>query len=320
MESHIMIKPTDGHISYIVNPKSGASSIKRLGKLFEDYLVSKKYKVKVSFTYSLEHACELAQIAAKDEDCVLVVAVGGDGTVREIAHGLEGSGKKLLIIPGGTENLLANELGFDDTLETTIKTFEAGMVKTLDLGNINGKCFTSIAGIGFDGEIVKIVAKKRSGNITHLDYFWPIWRTFWNYKFQPVKVEVDGKEIFNGKCMIFVGNISRYAVGLGILKDADYNDGLLDICIYKCSTKIQLIKHSAMTAIKKHVCCKDVMYLKCKNIKITSDYTDIATEIDGDPGPSLPAEIKIIPNAVKCLVPPESKPAGLRTRMARAIK
>ena len=59
----------------------------------------------------------------------MVVAVGGDGTIREVAHGLEGSNKPLLIIPGGTENLLANELGLEKSLATLTQTFEAGFTR-----------------------------------------------------------------------------------------------------------------------------------------------------------------------------------------------
>ena len=75
------------------------------------------------------------------------------------------------------------------------------------------------------------------GHIDHFDYFWPIWRTFWEYKFRPMCVEVDGEEIFDGPGLVFVGNISRYAIGLQILHYADFGDGLLDVCVYKCASQ-----------------------------------------------------------------------------------
>jgi diacylglycerol kinase family enzyme len=165
-----------------------------------------------------------------------------------VAHGLEGSDKPLLIVPSGTENLLANELGFDEKLETIIKTFEAGYIRPLDLGNADGKCFTSIAGFGFDGEVVRRVSEQREGHIDYSDYFWPLWRTFWSYKFDVMKVVVDGK-----------------------------------------------------------------------NVNVSSQCPDIETEIDGDPGPALPVEIKVIPQAVNVMVPEGAKPAGIRTRIIRAI-
>jgi diacylglycerol kinase family enzyme len=232
---------------------------------------------------------------------------------------LEGSDKPLLIVPGGTENLLANELGLDESLKTIIRTFEAGVIRPLDLGSANGKCFTSIAGFGFDGKIVKRVSEQRAGHIDYFDYFWPIWRTFWDYKFNALKVEVDGQEIFDGRGLVFVGNISRYAVGLQILHYADFGDGLLDVCIYKCASRVHLLKHSLMTVLKQHASTRGVVYRQGKDISVTSEAPDMPTEIDGDPGPDLPVKINVIPQAVNCLVPEGAKPAGIRTRIIRAI-
>ena len=314
------MKPEDGFISYIVNPKSGPGSNRKCEERFRNYLAEHKFDVRIKQTTSLEHACEMANGAAVDYDCKLVIAAGGDGTVREVAHGLEGSDKPLLIIPCGTENLLANELGFDGKFRTLVKTFELGYVRPLDLGNANGKCFTSIAGFGFDGLVVKRVDESRQGHINHMTYFWPLWNTFWDYKFQPIKVEVDGKEIFNGQCLVFVGNISRYALGLQILHSADFSDSLLDICVYKCASKLRLIKHSVMTIFKLHTHGSDVIYRQGKEITVSSTADCIETEIDGDPGPGLPVHIEIIPKAVKVMVLEGAKPMGVRARLRRALR
>ncbi len=308
-----------GYISYIVNPKSGASSAKNLVMQFKDYLLDHGYEVRTFFTESLAHACELATKSAVDYDCKLVVGCGGDGTLREIAHGLEGSDKPLLVVPCGTENLLANEMGFNEKVATLIEAFEGDCVKPLDLGSANGRCFTSIAGFGFDGEVVKRVSAERFGHINHLDYFWPIWRTFWSHEFPRVKVVVDGDEIFDGRCMVFVGNISRYAVGLQILRSADYGDGLLDVCIYKCSSRLRLFKHAFMTLVKLHTRRPDVMYRQGKSIELSGQSKQVDCEIDGDPGPQLPMKIEVIERAVRVLVPPNAKPAGMRTRLIRMI-
>jgi len=313
------MKPDDGYIAYIVNPKAGATSSKLIGRRFEQHLVRKGFEVRGTLTRSLTHACELATDAAADYNCALVVAVGGDGTIREVAHGLEGSNKPLLIIPHGTENLLANELGFDEKLKTIIRTFEAGYIRPLDLGRANGKCFTSIAGFGFDGAVVRRMSQQRAGHINHFDYFWPIWRTFWEYKFEPMRVNVDGEEIFDGAGLVFVGNISRYAIGLQILHYADFGDGLLDVCVYRCASQLHLAKHSLLTILKHHANRGDVVYRQGKNISVCSDTACIRTEIDGDPGPALPVQINVIPHAVNCIVPEGAKPAGIRTRIIRAI-
>jgi len=313
------MKPDDGYIAYIVNPKAGASSSKLTGRRFQQYLIEKGFDVRVSLTTCLEHACDLATDAAVDYDCAMLVVVGGDGTVREIAHGLEGSNKTLLVVPCGTENLLANELGFDEKLKTLIKTFETGYIRPLDLGSANGKCFTSIAGFGFDGQVVERVSEQRKGHINYFDYFEPIWRIFWNYKFDSMKVEVDGEEIFDGPGLVFVGNISRYAVGLQILHYADFGDGLLDVCVYKCASQLRLVKHSFATVLKQHAYSSDVIYRQGESISISSNNACIRTEIDGDPGPALPVQINVIPQAVNVMVPVGAKPAGIRTRIKRAL-
>ena len=134
-----------------------------------------------------------------------------------------------------------------------------------------------------------------------------------------MRVQVDGKEIFDGRALVFVGNISRYAVGLEILSRADIGDGLLDICIYKCGSKLRLLKHSAMTMLGQHTYGADVIYHQGKSITVSSDVADIHSEIDGDPGPDLPVQIEVIPHAVNVMVLEGAGPAGIRTRIVRAI-
>lgn len=315
------MKPVDGYVCYIINPKAGANSAKATGREFEKYLVKQGFEVRTALTTSLEHACELANNAAIDFDCLMVVVVGGDGTVREVMQGLEGSDKPLLIIAGGTENLLSNELGFDGKLKTIIETFKNPQIKAFDLGNLNGSCFTSIAGFGFDGEIVNLVSSSRKGHITYGNYIWPIWRTFWGYKFPQMKIKVDDLEIYNGQAVVFVGNISRYALGIGILKKADYTDGLLDVCVFKCDSKWKFIKFSILTFLGRHIESKNTIYTQGKSISITSDMPErIRTQIDGDPGPSLPVEIKVMPQAVNVMVPPNAKPVGLIKRIIRSVE
>jgi len=313
------MKPDDGYIAYIVNPKAGAGSQRTISRQFKKYLLDKGFRVNAMLTASLEDAFEFAKSAAQSADCALVVASGGDGVVREVADGLRNTKIPMLIVPAGTENLLANELGFDEKFQTLVKTFEDGFTRALDLGSANGKCFTSIAGFGFDGLVIKRVSEIRSGHIDHFDYLWPVWRTFWDYRFDGLKVELDGEVIFDGPALVFVGNISRYALGLEILHYADFGDGLLDVCIYKCASRTHLVKHSILTVLKHHSNSRDVIYRQGKSVIVSSENPNLATEIDGDPGPALPVRIDVIRHAVNVMVPKSAKPAGVRTRLIRAI-
>lgn len=313
------MNPDTGYISLILNASSGASSEKLLVNQFIDYLESKNIQLQVNQTKSLSHARSLATESAVKYNCSMVIVAGGDGTIREVVHGLEGSDKPMMLLPCGTENLLANELGYKKTLKNAIEVFEANIQHPLDLCKANDSFFTSVGGVGFDGEIVQLVDLQRKGNITHLHYFLPILKTFLNYKFPAITVEIDDKVAFSGRGIVIFGNISRYALGLPILQIADFGDGLLDICIYKCSNQIPLMYHSLMTVFKSHRKSKNVIYKQCKKIKISSD-SFTRTELDGDPGPALPLEVTIIPHAVKVLVPPRGKPVGMRRRIFRIFE
>jgi len=313
------MKPEDGYIACIINPKAGAGGKKGIVHKFTSYLTAKGYTIRTMFTGSLNDAWDFAKSFARTADCAMVVAVGGDGLIREVTSGLKQSDKPLLIIPAGTENLLANELGFDEKFSTIAGTFENGLLKSLDLGKVNGRSFTSIAGIGFDGRIVDRVQSLREGHIDHLDYLGPAWRTFWDYKFDTIQVQVDGQTIFDGRGLVFVGNISRYALGLQLLHYADFSDGLLDVCVYKCSSRFRLLKQFFMTILKQQYKYSDAIYRQGKRILVTSQNSCLPVEIDGDPGPNLPVEIEVIPQAIKILLPRGRKPAGIRTRLIRAL-
>jgi YegS/Rv2252/BmrU family lipid kinase len=305
-----------GYVCLIVNPNSGLREEKRLVNKFKSYLYDQGIDERTFLTESLEHACELATDASADDNCRLVVAAGGDGTVREVAHGLAGSDKAMIVVPGGTENLLANELGMGRSVKSIINAFEKGEVVELDLGRINGRLFTCVAGFGWDGDVIKKVSSRRKGNMSHLNYFWPIWETFWEHKFPVIRVEADGEEVFNDKGLVFVGNISRYAIGLGVCRDAKFDDGLLDICAMRCASKWKLVKLSLMVIFKKHPESKDVVYRKAGRVAVSSE-AEVNSEIDGDPGPGLPIGIDLMPKAVKVLVPAGSHPTGLRRRIWR---
>jgi diacylglycerol kinase (ATP) len=313
------MKPENGYIFLIINTKAGPSSEKPVAKKFIEYLQQKGFQLKISHTESLPHAQTLAAEAAVKYDCSMVIVAGGDGTIREVVHGLEGSDKPLMIIPCGTENLLANELGCRTTLKNLIEAFDAQIYRPFDLCKANDKFFTSVGGVGFDGDVVKLVDAQRHGNITHLHYFLPIWKTFWTYDFPKITVEVEDKIVFSDRGLVIFGNISRYALGIPILQAANIGDGLLDVCIYRCANRIALLQHSLMTILKNHRRSKNVVYKQCKKIKIYSE-SPLKTELDGDPGPDLPLEVTIIPQAVKILVPPDAKPVGMRTRMFRIFE
>jgi diacylglycerol kinase family enzyme len=94
---------------------------------------------------------------------------------------------------------------------------------------------------------------------------------------------------------------------------------LLDVCIFRCGNCWSLLKHAGLTTLKMNHRCKNTLYTQAKSIRVESERKNILTELDGDPGPAMPIDISIIPQAIQVLVPPGAKPAGIRTRIRRMI-
>ncbi len=287
----------------IINPKAGSARGWPRCQQLEASLSRVGYEVSVRPSQYAGHAHQLA-LQAKDA-ADLVAVVGGDGTVAEVANGLAYSRAPLLIVPTGTENIIANELGLSNVSRRLEDLLRHGQPHPVDLGCVNGRYFLAILGAGFDADVIERVHNKRSGHITHLSYFWPIWRTFWEYRFPAVRIEADGELVYEGPALAFVGNTARYAVGLRILRDACFDDGLLDLCVYPCHWQGHLLLHSLTTLLQVHPERQSVIYRRCRNIVISSSGQPLRMQIDGDPGGLLPARVEVCPGALHVLMWPD---------------
>jgi diacylglycerol kinase family enzyme len=248
-------------------------------------------------------AAELAEASTRSNEVDAVIAVGGDGTIREIAHGLSGSRLPLLVWPTGTENLFAKSFGYRGRPDVIPACVQAGRYATIDVGVANGHSFLVVAGMGFDAEVVERLVRLRNGHITHLTYTGPIWRTFWEHKFPAMRVYSKDKLLWEGRGLVFVGNMPRYSLGLRVIRDAIPDDGLLDVCIMPCRTQAKLLLHSARTVLRRHVERGGVRYFRLTNIRVESDER-VPLELDGEAAGTLPVEFSIRPNALRLLVPP----------------
>ncbi|MBN1437022.1 MAG: diacylglycerol kinase family lipid kinase [Sedimentisphaerales bacterium] len=303
-----MAQPT---YHFVVNPKSGSAANTRNIRFLRETLISRGARVRIDITKSLAHATELAA-AISQTDCQTLVVAGGDGTVSSIAQGMAGSTMPVLILPTGTENLIACELGIDGSHDMILRTLDHGHVRKLDLGLANGRHFVAVAGVGFDGEVIQRINRFRTGHITHSDYIWPICRTFWEYRFPHIKVVADGQTVCDQPALVFVSNISRYAVGLKISPTADFSDSMLNLTIYKCNSRRRLLWHSILTMLGQSHRSANALRFTCRHITITPQDPTVPVELDGEPGPAAPLDIKVIPAAASLLAPPEKDQPNYR--------
>ncbi len=236
-----------------------------------------------------------------------VIIWGGDGTVNEVVNGLVGTNVPVLPCRAGTENLLAKQLQVPRDPRRIVEILQEGQVVECDVGRVNDRNFMMIIGIGFDGEVVRRVTAERTGHISHLSYFWPMWRTFWEHNFPKMRIIADGQEIFNDYGLAFVGNISRYAVGLRICRDAEFDDGLLDLVVFSCREQTGLLLHAAWTLLRMHPLKGNVVYRRVRHARIETD-GPAASQVDGDVGPNTPLDISLAPGRIKMIIPPQRDP------------
>ncbi|MET8157857.1 diacylglycerol kinase family protein [Sphaerisporangium sp. NPDC005289] len=161
----------------------------------------------------------------------VVFASGGDGTVRGCAEGLMGTGVPLAILPAGTGNLLARNLGMPTALPEAVRVGVAGRTRAIDLGVLDGRPFVVMAGIGLDAAMADSTSENAKNRIGWLAYVSGVVKHITDRPFR-VTLRLDGRTTIRRRAvMVLVGNVGRLQGGLELLPEARPDDGLLDILI-----------------------------------------------------------------------------------------
>lgn len=282
----------------IVNPVSGrygrVEALREVGRLLGGH----DRELEVLTTDGVGHATILAQEQAAGADAVLVV--GGDGTVNEVVNGLVGTTTPIVVWGAGTENLLARELSLPRGPRGVVGALLSGELIHFDVGVLNDRRFLCVAGIGFDAECVARLKTVRRGHISHFDHIVPVWRTFRTHRFPDLRVTVDDVCVFDGRGFALIGMIPRYSAGLRIWPRAQYDDGLLDVCVMPCASRMALAGHAWRALWRRHTGRGQVVYCQGRRVSISSTQ-DVPIELDGELVGSLPAECSVLVRAVTFL-------------------
>jgi YegS/Rv2252/BmrU family lipid kinase len=215
-------------ILFIINPVSGVGKQKEVEHMIRQRLDFSIYEPEILYTESQGHATILSKQAALNGVDV-VVAVGGDGTVNEIATGLVGSDTAMAIIPAGSGNGLARHLKIPMCLKRAIDLINVGKVKPIDTATINGQLFVNVAGVGFDATVArKFSTAGKRGLSTYLKI---TTNSFKDYKPKQYKLEIDGKVIKRRALLISFANSSQFGNNATIDPSASVSDGFIDVCI-----------------------------------------------------------------------------------------
>lgn len=173
--------------------------------------------------------------AAVRDGADIVVACGGDGTVRACLEPLAGTGTSLAVVPLGTGNLLAANIGVPAGLDAA-DGIGLGPKRTIDLGRVNGETFAVMAGTGFDALMIRDADPTLKAKIGSLAYVISGFRNL-RRSLVPTKVEIDGEAFFDGRAsMVLVGNFGTITGGIDVFPDAEPDDGLLDVAVVAAAT------------------------------------------------------------------------------------
>ncbi|MEM6963849.1 MAG: diacylglycerol kinase family protein [Bacteroidota bacterium] len=252
-------------LRFIVNPFSGIGKKGRLPKQIENHLDHHQFEYDIQYTQRPRHATELAK-AAVAQNFDVVVAVGGDGSVNEVAAALIDSDVILGIIPAGSGNGFARHLGLSTKTVRAIHQLNQGQPITIDSCTMNGRPFVNLAGLGFDGWVsYKLQQRKVRGLLAYVRFI-----TQESFTFQPqtYQIEIDGQPLREECLCLEIVNAPMLGYNFEIAPHAKCNDGILEIVVVKKMSPWKMPRfawHSYQKSLEKTGLTK---YFSGKKIKI----------------------------------------------------
>ena len=300
----------------IANPTSGIGGFPHLNRHFDEtlaFLRKKGWKAEIWYTQSAGDGEQLARKAVKQQ-VNLVIAAGGDGTINEVIQGLAGSETALGVLPSGTVNVWARELGIPLDDAGARNVLVNGQTRRIDLGCVNGRYFLLMVGIGFDGEVTQAVEGKPLKRLGILGYTLAVLWLGPGYRGFPVVAQIDRYVVKTRALQIFIGNTQLYAGAVKFTWQAKCDDGLLDLCIVRKRNLWGRLVVARDFLLRRSQRRQWVRYETFKTLKIETP-DPIPYQIDGEAAGSTPLEISVAPCILKVIVP-QKTPPGLFTKDA----
>ncbi len=292
---------------FILNPISGLHKNK---KNIEDIIVREfsqhaTVDFQIQYTEFPGHASQLAKTAA-EQNVNVVVAVGGDGTMNEVASGLVGTETALGLIPQGSGNGYARSLKIPLKVLSALHTLIYGKIKKVDVGKVNDYYFFGVAGVGFDAFIG--AQFQDFGLRGPLPYFYIGFREYFKYSYEGFKLSFNGQTITTHPLLITVANTPQYGMSATIAPQAKIDDGFLELCILNRINTLKALfnLHRLFDGSIEKV--KEYQHFRVQELQLEREYEKGVFHTDGEPrmGPKI-LKFKIIPQYLNVIVPHEEE-------------
>ena len=283
----------------IVNPSAGRGRAERLLPAVEAALRARSLPFRVARTDSLDHARELAcETLDRGE---IAVGMGGDGLLGAIAGELRGTDGVLGVLPGGRGNDFARKLGIGTDPELACEVLFAGREHTIDVADAGGRTYLGIASAGFDSDVQHIALATRVP-LGAMIYVYATLRALGNWRHARWEVIADGERHAYVGYAAAVANSGMYGGGMRFAPQAELDDGLLDVVLTRACSKPRFLLTLPKVFKGTHVDSPDITFLRAREVEIHVD-RPFPVYADGDPIAALPVTIKVVPRALKVLVP-----------------
>src|SRR5213075_691735 len=230
-----------------------------------------------------------------------IAAAGGDGTINEVVNGLAGSNAALGLLPLGTANVFAIELGLPaNNLEFCWEVIQSDNMRFVDLPSANGKYFVQLGGVGLDAQVVKetsLAFKRSFGPLSYLISAAQIAAR------QPPRlfIESENASIDEGS-FVLVGNGRFYGGPFPFFKHAAIDDGLFDVVVFKRLGYLEIIKYLQDVVFSSDIRVPEIEYFQTRHLRVTSDQ-DVPVELDGELVGQCPVDFRIRKKALRVLAP-----------------
>lgn len=287
-------------VQAIINPISGVGSKRKIPKLIEEICSGNNCSLKISFTEYPGHASELtAQAIADGAECIL--AVGGDGTVNEIARAMIYSDAILGIIPMGSGNGLARELHIPMDPKRAIDLLSQRHVSTIDCCRANGRVFFCTCGVGFDAAVSQKFAKEmRRGTLT---YFKNAIEEYLSYKPEAYELLVDNQTIKEKAFLVACANASQYGNNAFIAPHANVQDGRMDVTILSPFTPLDIAPLAIQLFTRQIDRNSKIKTFTAGQVSIIRQRSGVM-HLDGEPVMAdSRIDIEMVPQALRVLTP-----------------
>ncbi|MDR0603795.1 MAG: YegS/Rv2252/BmrU family lipid kinase [Bacteroidales bacterium] len=294
-------------IVFIINPYAGLGHYKKVSRLLKKRLDLSQYDYELALTQYRGHGQVLAVQAVKDA-VDIVVAVGGDGTINEIARSLVGEKVILGFIPTGSGNGLAHHLQIPTCISKAIQVINKRHSLEIDTLKINNQICISIAGLGFDGLVAEMFDhSSRRGFFPYLHY---VMKNYITYKPQTYIIEKnEEKKEEHNAMLVSIANSSQWGYNVKISPEASMADGCVDVCLVKKPDIFRLpFSTTALLTGNLHKDTKSIQIYRLPRCTIyTKDNVAQPCHIDGDPiQRQTSITICVLPKSLRVITPKQT--------------